>query len=734
MNTISTARQTSAKDSTRFDARSALILGTSALALLWPAAASAQDTAEPAAHSGFDTITVTARRTEENLQSTPIAVTALPAEALEDRQITNINAVQYNAPNVTIQPLVANSGVSLSIRGQAGVENSATSDPAVGIYVDGVYTARSSIGFMELVDVQQVEVLRGPQGTLFGRNTTGGALNITTPAPDGEFSGRLTGRLGNYDTAEALGYLNVPISGDEVAMRVSFLHGEHSGYGQSIPLNRELADADRNFLRGVLLIAPDDANWDLSLSADYFNRKGNGPVGAITAVRPGSLADIVFGFSNFIADDFYSSYTATETFENVTAQGASATFNIDLGFADLKSITAVRSTTNHILGDVDGSPVPLLNFEQTNEQTRQITQEFQLTGSSANFDWIAGAFYFSESNDDLTVSGTAYTRGEIDNDSIAIYAQGTYDLTDRLSITAGLRQTRDSRALLIDLRTPDGTICTLPYTDTPGVCAIDRSIDYDYLSYNAVLEFQAADNLFLYASTSRAQRAGGFNSRQVFDPFSPEQVTNYEAGAKWDLLDHRLRINLAAFTAQYDDGQRTVVTAIGGVPSPTTTNAAKATIPGFELEISALPTDNLEIGGSLGLLSPEYDEFNDPLQGDRSGESFTYTAEMTYNLYATYRQPLSFGELTWHVDYAYKDDIYYDVANPALDVQPGYGILNARLALELDAQDVTFALYGRNLGDTEYNAFILDIYGPFGYNLAYRGTPMTWGGEISYRF
>lgn len=720
----------------RFRLARGLLCGAGLFALLPGGTALAQEVEQAKAdEGGFGMIIVTARRTEEDLQTTPVAVTALNVAMLETRQITDVSSLQYNAPNVVVQPLLANTGVGISIRGQAGIENTSASDPAVGIYVDGVYTARSSMGFLDLVDVQRVEVLRGPQGTLFGRNTTGGALNITTPRPTGDFSGRLTGRYGNYNAWDVSGHANVPLQGDSLALRVSFKHGEHDGYGQSVVTRRELADQNSDYVRGVLLVAPEEANWSLLLSGDYFNRKTLGPIQAITEIRPGSPADVAFGFGNFISDNFYDSFTASPTSDDTTAKGVSLTGEIELGDITLKSISSYRMTENFIVGDLDGSPLPLIEFTQNNKQNHQITHELQAFGSTGPVKWIAGGFFITEKNEDLTISTTAITAGRFKNTAYALFGQAEVSLTDALKASVGLRYSWDKRSAVQDITNADGTTCIMPITDAPATCVLSRSANFDYLSYNFGLNYQLTDDIFVYANTSRATRSGGFNSRVITPAFNPETVTNYELGLKATLLNGHMRMNIAAFYTDYENVQRTTVrlNPITNLPVGSTTNAAKAHIPGLEAEVSILPLKNLEIGGSLGILDPTYDEFSDN-SGDRTGEPFTYTSTLTYNLYATAHIPTSIGEVTLHADYAYKSEIFYDTANIALNRQPGYGLLNVRAGLKLDSPDIEFALYAKNLTQKHYNTYIFDVYNTFGYNMAFRGTPRTWGGEVTFRF
>ncbi|RZV40989.1 MAG: TonB-dependent receptor, partial [Acidimicrobiales bacterium] len=661
-----------------------------------------------------------------------------------------------NAPNITIEPLNGNSGASVSIRGMAGVENTSASDPAVGIYVDGVYSARSSLGLLELVDVERVEVLRGPQGTLFGRNTTGGALVITTPDPDGDLSGRLTGRFGEYNTAEVLGHVNVPLAGEEAAARISFKHAEHDGYGQSLFNGYELANLNSDYIRGVVKIAPEKEKWDITLAGDWFNRQGNGPIAALTDVNPAGLSGAFLGYAQYISDDFYSNFTATEQFEDITAKGVSAVINYDLGDVQLKSISAYRSVFNNILADIEGTPNPQIagpafvlpspplpvpgiviptgiQYEQTNDQDRQLTQELQLYGKHNNLQWIVGAFYFTESNTDLTQSSTANTIGDIENDSYAIYGQGDYALSDKLTLNAGLRYTWDERNLDMGIFSPGGAVCTLAQTNSPGECVLSRTVKYDYLSYDLGINYEFNDSIFGYAKTSRATRAGGFNHRVIAPAYEPERVTNYEFGLKTQLLDNKVRANLAAFYMDYDNVQRTAVIVVGNTPTASTTNAAKAKVTGIEAEVDVVLNDYFSFGGSLGLLDPSYDEFMDAGR-DRSDEPFTYAADYTYNVYATATAPLSFGEFVLHADYGFKGDIYFDTVDLDRDLQEGYGLLNVRAALKFEDMNLELAVFGKNVTNEEYNTYILDLNNSLGYTTGFRGTPGVWGAEATVRF
>jgi len=728
---------------------------TTVAALTAPTFAGAQ-TDRAAQDGSLGDIVVTARRTSEQLQKTPVAVTALTGETLTQRNVTDIYALQFSAPNLSVSPLIFNSGAAVTIRGQVNVENQSNSDPAVAIYVDGVYVARSSGGLMDLVDVERVEVLRGPQGTLFGRNTTGGALNIVTPDPTGEFGGFLTGTYGNYDLFEASGALNVPIAGDEAGLRISFKHSQNSGYGRNAYLNTRLADMNKEFVRAKLKIAPDGAAWSLLLSGDYSEWENNGPVAALIAVRPGSpatnlpiVAPVRPGdtLGNYISNDFYTSYAGNSTPSKNKVWGGSAILDVDLGGVQFKSTSALRGTDVNYFTDNDGTPYIVIATEAELKQKYQLTQELQLSGGNDNLSWIGGLFYFDEKNEDgnpflLNLSpigpptgiNQAFTR----NRSIAGYAQATYKITPELRITGGLRYTQDKRKVDLRNRRVNGT-CILNTVDVAGTCRATQKGTFDYLSYTLGLDYQAADDLFLYAKTSRAYRAGGFNIRSIGPSFEPERVTDYEFGFKADIVPRRLRANVAAFYSDFNNVQRTVniVDQFSGNTSALIQNAAKASLMGVELEVNAMPIPGLELSGNLGYTEPSYGRYVDPASGaDLSGTPYTYLSRVSYNVGATYTAPVGFGDLIAHVDYGFQSRRYF-AANPGLydlDGQAGFGLLNGRLTVRLEEPAIDVALWGRNIANKKYDTYRLDFYNALGTVIAFRGTPRTYGISATYRF
>jgi len=734
--------------------------------------------AVPQAKTGIEEIVVTARRQSESLQTTPVAVTALTETMLQVKQIETIESVQYSTPNLNISTNSPNSSgfAFLAIRGQSNLGGGASNDPAIGVYVDGVYIARPGGSLLDLIDTRQVEVLRGPQGTLFGRNTTGGALNISSNEPVHNLEGSVQATMGNYGLKQVTGVINVPLIEDELAARLVYRTSEHDGYGDNVFLRRELNDDDRDFYRLSVKYEPREGDWDLLLTADRTDQEDNGQLQVVRGYNaansalanlvrnnapdenaPGSADDNLDPYVH-PGSDWYDGFASENEFSELTSEGLSATLNVDLGWSQLKSITAWRSLESNGLNDLDALPYLILNSNYVNDQS-QFSQELQLSGGSGALNWIGGLFYFEEEGDELTRSQTMFSGGGVnrndgtaENTSYAAYGQLYYDLTDKLRLSAGLRYTEDERDVELRNKVNEAlNVCALPVSDRDdGVtCKQSLSVDYDYTSYLFGLDYQMSENVFLYAKTSRAFLAGGWNLRNGSAPsFEPEEVNDIEFGAKLDWLDSRLRTNFAVFYAEQSDVQRSA-TGITNTGQATSfiRNAAEATVQGVEFELVAVPWEGMEASFVLGTLDAEYDEFIDSTGLDRSKETPPQSPEYNYSVSLTQNIPVSYGEWVLHADYAYVDDfVIWQGTAPsaaaealfargrALSNIDGYGLLNARLALNLGA-NIELSVWGRNLTDEEYfSRTQADFLTSFGYAGAYPGDPRTYGATVTYRF
>jgi iron complex outermembrane recepter protein len=771
------------------------------------------DQAAPVATGGLEEIVVTARRAAETLQTTPVAVTALSEQMLIQRQVVDVADLQYVAPDVTIGG--AGTGptslVYLAIRGEAQNSPNSASDNAVGIYVDGVYIGRPIIGNLGLIDENQVEVLRGPQGTLFGRNTTGGALTLTTNKPTQDFDGYVKLGYGNY--SEKLGeiMLNTPLT-SELAARIAFRYNDHdayypnpdTGYGQN-QLNHEYDG------RASLRWTPSSIPLTVDAAFDYTDERDTGQATALMGFNstaqpfgPGTptLGQLVAltgnpNPNNYLAwlnNNYRNSYAGpmtTQAAQNVPFDSNHATgvnINTDLGIGGgdthLKTITAYRQSYTANAEDLDGTPVQIGSFISQYDQ-HQFSEEMQLTGKVDKFDWIGGAYYFQEGGTELSDSNTfgflapifgpavaAVNENFADFDarSYAAFAQTNYHITDTVRATVGYRYTWDTRDLDRHGRADilGANSCAVGFTSTlpppynaEGPCDDPHSAQFSYPAYTAGLDWQVSDQLFLYVKTSRASMAGGFNTRPVpgtvSNSFNPEENKDVEIGAKSDLLDRHLRVNLALFRAWQYDVQRIVNAIVDNATTQYVANSGNSTTYGAELEITAIPYEGLEISASGAYLHAAYvagtfheeQEVGGVLETvDRSGEPVPQAPKYTLSFGATQTVPVGFGKVAIHADYAYRAPVVYTWETPAanrpdivawniqnqLGVIPGYGLVNARVALTLDHPNMDIAIWGRNLGNKQYYIQQFDSYDGLGTSENFQGDPRTYGVTATYRF
>ncbi len=677
--------------------------------------------------TGVQDIVVTARRTTESLQETPLAVTAITQAGLESGQITDVASIQRAAPNLSIAS--SHSGVALTLRGQVQSNSDGSVDQSVGLYLDGVYIGRQMGANFDLIDIERVEVLRGPQGTLFGRNTTGGAVSITTRKPVGEWEGTVKVGLGNHASREAMAVINAPIVDDVVAVRLVARHAENHGYGRNVNLDRRVGDDNTEYLRGSLAITP-DSGWKLTVTADYFDRNNNGPLEHLIDYNPAILGNQ----DAVVNAGFYTTSSDLESYARLESWSTSATLEVPVADAmTFKSITGYRGYKLDTLDDFDTTPVPAFT-NNTLGNIKQFSQEVQLIGSTDRLEWIVGGFYFHEyGREEFKVfGGFVDYLGEIDHKSSAVFAQVNYALTERLRLTGGLRYTKDDRDLSA-FNTIGGACASNPALIIDmATCQADRTVSKDYLSYTASADLQITPDILVYARTSMARKSGGLNKTTVdLEEFDPEKITDYEIGFKADLLDRRLRVNAAGFIANYSNMQRPITSDKAGTPVALTQSIGRARIPGAELEVTAVPIPGLELTGALGVIDPKYLEFSDAT-GDRTDEPFTQVSNVTWSLGGTWSVPVAAGELVAHADYTYQSRKFFFPVQSAR--QSGYGLLNARLSYTLDDPRIEISVWGQNLTEKKYSSYILDFFTAAGVVTAFPGPDRRYGFSVSYDF
>lgn len=692
-------------------------------------AASAQEEPEADDRRTLDLVVVTARRREEGLQDVPVAVTAFQGDALEARDVSDISGVGDLAPNVTLRSTASLSGSSNAtaffIRGIGQTDFAVTTDPGVGTYLDGVYIARSVGGVLDTLDVESIEVLRGPQGTLFGRNTIGGALNVRSKVPGNEFSSDFRFVYGDFDRTDFAAAVNVPVN-DRLAFRLSALSQNRDGF-----VRRLLADVnDTSDLQGdqnsdtFRLTTRFDATDTFQIigSADY-TRVREASAGSTAAISsPGLLGPTLLapidvpglglvapGDPGLIPEDIDTTFATGPNGTILDTYGGSITATWDIGNIELKSISAYRGTDGEFNRDGDGTPFPI------GEQTRtidfeQFSQELQANGTSFGdrLDWTAGVFYLHEEAEDLVLVtlGNILPLPGIDidnftnNDTIAVYGQGTYDLTDRLSVTGGIRWTND-----------DKQYTTSQVISAIGVTIVDGTAQEDFsaVTGRAGIEYKVTEDLLTYVSASRGFKSGGFTPRYVAPPpggvpltFEEETVWTYELGTKWEGFGNRARLNLAAFLSDYEDIQLVLFDGFG---APINQNGGDATIWGIEAEGVFILNEYFQIAATAGYLNAEFDNVLEPqgtipFQPITVDSEFPNSPDFQSSVSPEFTLPLQNGhEIGLRADWIFSTDIFQTFENFAELEQDSYHLLDASISYGDPENDWSVSLGASNLTD-----------------------------------
>jgi len=746
------------------------LLCSSAFAFAATAGAQEAETTPADTEARLGTVTVTARKVEESLQDTPVSVTAVTGADLEAREVDTTEDLGRLAPNLVITQGQGVSGNASAgayfIRGIGQIDYLLNTDPGVGLYIDGVYLARNMGSIVDLIELDRVEVLRGPQGTLFGRNTIGGAVNLVSRAPTEEFSAKAKATVGAFERQEVEASINGKLA-DGVNGRLSALYRDREGWVDRITDGSTLGAEETVAIRGALRFEPMDA-LTLDLAVDYSETEGtsspfnivevnetaqfagfhNGAlVGPPCVPPPGSLDDPRCFNAQWVADDLYREQGVDPSNTELEAFGISFIGEYELtDTLSIKSITGYRDT--EALGNRDGDHTPILiqNTRDTWEH-EQLSQEIEFIGSGmmdGRLDWILGLYYFQEEGENLnfvTFPVVSFqSGGSVDNDNTAIFGQATYDLTDRLSVTAGLRWTDETKRF-----TPDTFVLTdptglFPPGSVPGFPLAPNeefSVDFEEVTPMVNVAYDWTDSLMTYVTYSEGFKSGGFTQR-IFPPlpapppFDPEFVESIEAGFKYEAASGQFRLNGAVFSTDYSDLQVLVLVGV----QPLTSNAAGAEIQGFELEFEALPMSDLLITGSLGFVDAEYTELEDGVRalGLSENNAFAQVPEWTGSLSASYEFDLGPGSVFPRIDIAYQSESFMDAVNTASLKQDAYTLINASLAYRPENGPWEFKVFGKNLTDEEYFVGGFADLPDQGYAEAAIGRPLEWGVSLAVEF
>jgi iron complex outermembrane receptor protein len=683
----------------------------------------------------LEEVTVTAQRRSENLQSTPLSVTAISGDALERRQVTEVSQIMAGVPNLTG---AANTGqrtaLSFFIRGVGSTESLATVDPTVGVYVDGVYIARQGVNNFSLLDIERVEVLRGPQGTLYGRNTNGGAVKVVTrePAAEQEFS--VEGTVGNFERRDLKLVGNVPLS-ERTAVRASFLAQQADGYSRNLTLGRDVNDLDYYGGRIALKSTLSD-RLELLAHADYSRDDTDGmypsDVSGLVRPRTGSIYEVASGRA---AENRAQAYGADVSLKLAVTEATSLT-----------SLTAYRATMQDYAIDLSDQPVPIYLLG-TDVDSRQVSQEFQVeSGYGDALKYVAGLFLFKEQSDlvvtdDLNLYSPISPQGrrvrqpqfrkvfDVEVRSAALFGQATYAFTPSLEGIVGLRYTWEEREADV-VQTVGGA----PGFDTASLTAlgVDMKPSYTKLSPKFGLNYTIADGVMGYLTYAQGFKSGSWQARvnnaQQFKNFEPEIVNSVELGLKSQLFDDRVRANFALFDSDYKDLFNTLPGAGGSFVVAT----ADARIYGAEAELTWRATPALDLYSNVGFLHTAYEDLSPALDA-QLGDVIQRSPKWTIDAGVNYRKPVGRGEIFVNGSYNYRTEYYVNPQNSPAAKTGEFGLVDVSLGYRGPDDRYRVTLSCRNCGDEEYVVNVIN-FPTSGFISAYAGEPRTYQVAVRLNF
>lgn len=730
-----------------------------AVALLAPVA-HAQDAATAPQEEDATTlggITVTARKRAETLQEVPVAVTAFTADSLDKLNVEDLSDLDAQVPNLTIYAARGSSStVTAYIRGVGQSDPLWGVDPGVGIYMDDVYIARPQGALLDVFDVERVEVLRGPQGTLYGKNTIGGAIKYISRGLTVEPDGQASITVGNYNQLDVRAAASGSVGDGALRGRVAVASLNRDGFGDNLFSGQEVSDKEILAMRAQLGAYVNE-DLDIQFAIDWMDDQSG--VRGAKMLAPNRFAP---GFEPL--DDRYDIRSGMPNVNDTEMKGASTTVNwrINEDWA-LKYILAKRESDTQTNIDFDTLPNKIADvkaFYSDEQLSNELQVNYDAGGRSRGvvgiyaFDGEAGGQvlnnFFNLSFGDT--QGTVYT------DQFALYADWTFDLTEKLKLDVGARYTDEKKhAVVLNRCYTDATFSTLAVrcaanNPTPIAANFDKRISFEDTSPKVSLDYQVTPDIMLYGLASRGFKSGGFNIRaqatavpRSAEPFQDESVDSYEIGSKMAFLDQTLFVNLAAFHNKYEDIQLSVFTAYDsngdGVDDAffgDFTNAGKGTVQGVELEYQWLPTPNWLIGGNLAWLDAKYDEFMYAGVNIADEQEFTNAPDFSGALNVEYHTDLANGQyLSARVGYSYQSDVVATTEIVRTGAQPitqdGYGLVNAGVIWRLD-DAWSFSLQGTNLADKEYRTTGYNLNAALGVLTGFYGPPRQYSLSVRYDF
>lgn len=711
-------------------------------------------TSAPEAATAIEDVIVTADRRERRLQDVPTAITAVTSETLERQRIVDLSSLSASVPSFNLtegSPL----GKELNIRGITSVRIlDASAEPSIGTFVDEVYISRMGSAFTDFYDLERIEVIRGPQGVLLGKNVVGGAISIITNKPSFEPSGRITAGLANYNGFNADGYMTGPLSSD-VAARFAFQVRNRDGYGRNVLLNYDMDDLTAHQARAEFLYRPDDSPLRALLTVDYGSSKATPGARTMTDDPFAAGIGVVTNFRNARGLGPRESLSPQRDYSNRTTFGASLRIDYDFDWAQLTAITGYRNSSGEMgfnqLGV--GSPPGLADtFYFVQDEPETLAQELRLvsTNPDSRINWIVGAFIQHDNVDRFdanratssttiaALSGEFLYTNAAQLDTAAVFGQISYALTDELTATVGARYTRDKKSgnrVARCLSDGGDGLCIAALILAAGQSfTVDYSDEWDAFTPQGILEYRPNDDIMIYASAGKGFKGGGWDHLPgtragALVGYQPEEVINYEIGAKTDLFNNHVRLNVAAFQMDYTNlqSQQLILECLCTV----TSNAGAADIRGFEAELTWAVTDNLLVNASGSVIDSEYVDFVSAAGVVFSGNRIQRSPENKFNLGFSY----DFGQgaldraFSLKANYTQTGESFWTPNNTIK--QEAFSLLDASLRFQPPNADWNVTVWGKNLTDELYAVAAQAFFGDL---MNYYGAPKTFGVDLSYAF
>ena len=713
--------------------------------------------------TGIAEIIVTARKRDENLQRIGQSVSALTGDQLSQRGIGHLEALQLQVPNFTMGQQLGSARISL--RG-VGLDNiSASADGSIAFHSDGVYVARPAAALSTFFDVERVEVLRGPQGTLYGRNATGGSVNLISRKPAHTLSGYASATAANYDTYMFEGALSGPLVKDQVFGRLSVQTVDRGGFGENIVTGNEIDDATTRGVRGQVQFVP-SASVSILLRAEYFeaddHNYGYHFINPYYDDDGFSFPPLAPRLGGIFPDDSRNLANDTDPQNDRDIRSFSAVISTAFGKFRFHSITGYQQTNYLTQSDLDASSAPLAPLYQC-EDADQFSQELQLTHDAESWNWLLGAYYFQEKIDaffDVPFRSDVfggmptymtegyYAGGRIDTAAYALFGELTRKISERVTLTLGARYSYEEKAgkdrTRFDVITPD---VPNPGQLAPAVLAAPRD-NFSALTPKLLLEYEATDGLLVYASASRGFKSGAINLGGLQDVVRPETVTAFEAGMKSDPSHVRWRANVAGFYYDYKDLQ------VGLVRSNVLVldNAATASIYGLEAEFAATPVEHVRFDLVASYLHAEYEDFitQDQARPDRgnaidpttgqaafqlAGNRLSQAPEVSINVGAQYEWTTAMGDFSLRGEIFWVDDYYFTPFNLTSSMQRAHSRQNAFIHWRAPNGHLSGQLFVRNIdGDDDLShVFVASTLVGSPILGAYQ-EPRTFGVKLTYTY